>query len=234
MTDMFSSAEDRSAGPSSGSIGGAAARRRPRLTIEAGADSSHPDGDSTAGDLELMQAVAAHRASAESELVARVIRLVYSRARSLTRSDADADDATQTSIVEILRSAKSYRGEGRLEGWCERITIRTTLRLQRRQARRLALVDDAVDPDSICEAAPPRKLIEELPGGEIRSYLETLSEDRYQALVLRHVHDYGIEEIAELTEVSPNTVKDRLRMARRQLRQLIRQREFIASVKGGS
>jgi DNA-directed RNA polymerase specialized sigma24 family protein len=42
------------------------------------------------------------------------------------------------------------------------------------------------------------------------------------ALVLRHVLGYSVEEIAELTEVSPNTVKDRLVQAREQVRKTLR------------
>ena len=56
----------------------------------------------------------------------------------------------------------------------------------------------------------------------ILDYLAELPETRRVALVLRHVMDYSIEEIAELTGVSPNTVKDRLLHAREQVRRNIR------------
>jgi RNA polymerase sigma-70 factor (ECF subfamily) len=50
-------------------------------------------------------------------------------------------------------------------------------------------------------------------------------------LVLRHVLEYSIEEIASITESSPNTVKDRLLQARRQIRQGIRRDTAIIPVK---
>jgi RNA polymerase sigma-70 factor (ECF subfamily) len=59
----------------------------------------------------------------------------------------------------------------------------------------------------------PRPLVE---------YLAELPEARRVTLVLRHVMDYSIEEIAELTSTSQNTVKDRLLHARAQMRRLIR------------
>lgn len=59
----------------------------------------------------------------------------------------------------------------------------------------------------------PRALVE---------YLAELPETRRVALVLRHVLGYSVEEIAELTEVSPNTVKDRLLQAREQVRKTLR------------
>jgi RNA polymerase sigma-70 factor (ECF subfamily) len=59
----------------------------------------------------------------------------------------------------------------------------------------------------------PRAIIE---------YLGELPETRRVALVLRHVMGYSVEEIAELTEVSPNTVKDRLHHAREHVRKTLR------------
>ncbi len=178
-----------------------------------------------------MRAVAAHDAEAEAELVQRIIGPVRARARVLARNAADADDATQTAIVEILRSAASFRGEGSLAGWCERITVRTTLRLVRRQDRASAPIDAAVNPDDVGATTSDPPLAEAIPGGEVQRFLAELSAERHEALVLRHVLGHSVDEIAEQTGVSPNTVKDRLRMARKQVRQSIRQREVIAAAK---
>jgi DNA-directed RNA polymerase specialized sigma24 family protein len=51
--------------------------------------------------------------------------------------------------------------------------------------------------------------------------LERLSSDRYQVFVLHHALDYTVEEIADLTATPVGTVKDRLVMARKQLRRLV-------------
>jgi RNA polymerase sigma-70 factor (ECF subfamily) len=55
------------------------------------------------------------------------------------------------------------------------------------------------------------------------------------ALVLRHVMGYSVNEIAELSDVSPNTVKDRLLRGTREMRRLIRRDVAIGTgSKGGS
>ena len=232
MTDVLSPAEDRGCGAAS--IGAL----RPQLVPSPATESAAPrertiERFDRMDEIELMRAVAAHEPKAEAELVRRIIALVRARARVLTRSKADADDAAQSAMVEILRSAPNYRGDGSLAGWCERITVRTTLRLQRRQARVVAPIDLAVNPDDVSATAPEQNLSETIPGGEVERYLLELSDDRHKALVLRHVLGHSVDEIAEQTGVSPNTVKDRLRMARKQVRQAIRKHELIASVKRG-
>ncbi|PRQ04130.1 ECF RNA polymerase sigma factor SigM [Enhygromyxa salina] len=217
----------------------AVTRARPlapvRASREPSADAGAAAGDGASAELELMQRAAAGDREAQAAVVKRVILRVRARARSLTRSDADADDATQNSIVEILRSAGGYRGEGSLDGWCERIAIRTTLRQQRRQARHLALIDERVDPDQVpgrgalaARTSDPADVLEVLEIAE--NFVTELSDDRVQALTLR-AHGHSVAEIAAQTGASRNTVKDRLRMARRQLRQSIRQREVVASVR---
>jgi RNA polymerase sigma factor (sigma-70 family) len=80
--------------------------------------------------------------------------------------------------------------------------------------------DASVDPEELTADAVtpadhrvPRAIIE---------YLGELPETRRVALVLRHVMGYSIDEIAELTEVSVNTVKDRLHQGREQVRKTLR------------
>jgi len=209
MTDVLSSAED----------------------CDVGEEGTSPEGTSPAEALALTQRAAAGDRQAQSDLIARVIASVHARVRGLTRNRADADDATQDSLLEILGAARSFRGEGSFEGWCDRITVRTTMRRQRREARTLKLVEPDGNLDAIPDETPAAPLREALPG-EVQRFLSTLSVERYQALELR-AQGYSVEEIAARTGVSVNTVKDRLRMARKQLRRSIRQQEVLAEIGRG-
>lgn len=123
-------------------------------------------------------------------------------------------------MLEILRSADSYRADGAFDGWADRIAVRTTLRLARqRRVRGLRIGED--EPDALPADPPEASMREGLPR-DVVDYLGELPETRRTALVLRHVLGYSIEEIAELTGVSPNTVKDRLLAARDQMRKQVR------------
>nr|WP_255216238.1 RNA polymerase sigma factor [Pseudenhygromyxa sp. WMMC2535] len=175
-----------------------------------------------------MQAVASGDKAAQAALIARILPSVLGRARGLCRAPADADDAAQEALLEILRSARSFSGRGSLQGWCDRITVRTTLRRQRRELRKLVLLDSACDLEQLPARGREIPLREAVPG-ELQDYLAELSADRYEALCL-WAKGHAIDEIAEHTGASPNTIKDRLRMARKQVRRAIRQREVLGEL----
>lgn len=173
------------------------------------------------GDRRLMELVAANDKEAQKAFARRFLPRVQRATRALLRAPADADDATQHCLIELLRSARGFRGDGSLEAWIDRITVRTALRLARERARAHGRIDADAEPDALVGAPEEPFPGEELPR-DLHEYLAGLSDVRREALVLRHVLGYSIAEVAELTGVSPNTVKDRLLAAREELRRLIR------------
>lgn len=181
----------------------------------------------------LMQRVAAGDARAERELVDRILPRVRRTTGALLRDAADADDACQLALLEVLSAASGYQGRGSLDRWVDRIVIRTALRHGRREARRRRGRDSHADVDQVDPqvAGPTREAeaFRSLADEEIRTYLDQLSEPRRTALVLRHVLGHSVAEIAELTGVSVNTVKDRLLTARQQFRKLVRRESLLGT-----
>lgn len=171
-----------------------------------------------------MQRVARREAAAERELVVRVLQRVRKKANLLLRS-GDVDDATQVAMLEILRSAHGFAGHGSLEGWCERIAIRSIVRMRRRDHQHDARIDPRAVPDD--HPAPADSLVRR----DVERFLAELSDERYAAIVLRYVEGCSIDEIADTMQVSRNTVKDRLRCALEELRKLARRSEVIALVR---
>jgi RNA polymerase sigma-70 factor, ECF subfamily len=171
-------------------------------------------------NLELVSLAAAGDRRAQRALVERLRRRVQSISLSIMGNAADAEDTTQTILMEILKSAGSFRGES-LFGWADRIAARTAIRHARQRRVRAMHFEARSDFDDVSDATEASSSHEELPRS-ILDYLALLPDTRRVPLVLRHVLDYSIEEIAELTEVSQNTVKDRLLHGRSQIRRLIR------------
>jgi RNA polymerase sigma-70 factor (ECF subfamily) len=175
-------------------------------------------------DVERMRLAGEGEPKAQAWLLSRVMQPVRRVARAFLRRSADADDAAQIALMAILQSASTYRGEAAVEGWAKRIAVRATLRFiqkERRQDKPLT-----AEGEGALEIAAPSEehAFEELPR-DVRDYLKELPEAQRNALILHHALGYSIEEIGELTEVSPDTVKSRLRLGTAALRKSV-QREI--------
>jgi RNA polymerase sigma-70 factor, ECF subfamily len=182
-------------------------------------------------DARLAAAAARADPAAMRALVTRLMGRVDHVAKALFKNPASAADASQSAMVEILRSIGSYRPLGSLESWADRITARVGYRMLRGQRRSARREDAETEVESVPEVPSGPRLAEDVPR-PVWSYLDRLPEVMHEVLVLRHVLGYSIEEIAELTEVSPNTVKDRLLRGREQVSKLIRRDQFIGVRRG--
>ncbi|HVY25629.1 MAG TPA: sigma-70 family RNA polymerase sigma factor [Polyangiaceae bacterium] len=152
-------------------------------------------------------------------MVERLARRVRKVAGLLCRSAADADDAAQLALIEILRTAQGFRVATSLERWAERITVRATLQTARRERSRRGLLERWLPADvQPWGGSAIQPAIDQIG---LDALLERLSSDRYQVFVLHHALDYTVEEISELTGAPVGTVKDRLVTARKQLRRLL-------------
>lgn len=208
----MSSSSDRSAGPNS--------IRQPveaLVTTEGQAD------------VELMAAAAANDPAAQRAVVERLARRVRKVTGLLCRVAADADDAAQMALIEILKSAGTFRIATSLERWAERITIRTTLRAARRERSRKNLLDRWLPAGVLPWGGPPAQSSSDEVS--LDALLQRLSQERFQAFVLHHALEYTVEEIAELTGSPVGTVKDRLVSARKLLRKMLHAELRAAGVK---
>lgn len=175
-------------------------------------------------DVERMRLAGEGEPKAQAWLLSRVMQPVRRIARAFLRRSADADDAAQLALLAILRSASTYRGEAAIESWAKRIAVRATLRFIQKERRQ--------DPPLTAEgegaleiAAPSEEHAFEALPRDVREYLKELPEPQRNALILHHALGYSLEEIGELTEVSPDTVKSRLRLGTAALRKSV-QREI--------
>src|SRR5262245_22403101 len=98
----------------------------------------------TAVDARIAAACAGDRRALESvvsELFPRIRNLV----RYLVRGDGDADDIAQEAMVAIVRGLPSYRGEGQIASWADRVAVRETFACLRRVRKARAQVDAGAD-----------------------------------------------------------------------------------------
>jgi len=172
-------------------------------------------------ETEMAAAVAAGERAASERMARQLLPQVRRVARAMVRRPVDVDDASQVALLEVLRSAGNYRGEGSLEGWARRIAARAVMRWQSKQHLRDAktqALETTVDPR---ETHLPTAVVDALPR-PLSHYLHALPVVQRDAFVLRHSLGHTLPEIAAITEAAVPTVKSRLIKAQQELRRLVR------------
>lgn len=179
-------------------------------------------------DVALCRLAASGDRRAQARVARRVLPRVRAIARSLATHAADADDAAQHALLEVLRSCKTYAGRASLDAWAARIATRAALRhLDRERRRRTASADgNTPTPVHVRESHAP--LAEALPRS-LREYLSELPDPQRTVLVLHHALGHTLDEIADLTDVGRNTVKGRLRLGMAALRKCVRREQRLGA-----
>lgn len=145
----------------------------------------------------------------------------------------ELDDAVQQSMIALVRALPAFRGECHPAGYASRITLRVALRVRRNVKRdtnrREALEqlspgdEHAHSVNDGASAARRRELLREL--------LEDLPEEQAEALALRVVMGWSLEEVAQASGAPVNTVRSRVRLAKEALRQRIEALPALAELK---
>lgn len=125
---------------------------------------------------------------------------------------ADADDAVQMAMIQIVRALPSFDGRSSLSTWIYRIATNAALDELRRIRRRPVPHDD----DALEQATnDPTSTVDDRMA--VAAALASVSLEFRVVLVLRHVADLDYEEIARVLELPVGTVRSRLSRGRAQL-----------------
>jgi RNA polymerase sigma factor (sigma-70 family) len=158
-----------------------------------------------------------------AELFGAYQGLVFTAALRLCGRWADAEDLTAEAFLRAYRALCGYETERiaalRPRAWLIKIMMNVWRNSRRTDARKPppAPLDEApepVDPREGVEAAAVRHET----GGELAELLGRLPEDQRTAVVLRHVVDLPIAEIAAALDMPQGTVKSNISRGLQRLR----------------
>lgn len=178
-----------------------------------------------------MLAFKAGDARAFEVLVRRHRAAVFNFILRFTAHRARAEDVLQETWLKVVRSAPEYETKARFTTWLYTIARNLCVDSARKESYRQAASLEA--PTSGVEGEDGRPLGEALPDGgaspergahnaRVRPLLERalagLPDEQREVFVLREYSGIPFKEIAEVTGVSENTVKSRMRYALEGLR----------------
>ncbi len=139
------------------------------------------------------------------------------------RAGDGADDLFQESWIRVSRARDRFDRSRRFSTWLFQIANNLCRDRWRRQDARRRAFDafrDEARATGKDAAAPP----EPPPDGRLIERLDALPERLREVLVLRHYHELGEAEIAEVLGIPRGTVKSRLHAAVRAARALLEER----------
>jgi RNA polymerase sigma-70 factor (ECF subfamily) len=169
----------------------------------------------------VLQRIASGDAAAVRECMDQYGALVWSLARRMSRTAADAEDATQEIFLDIWRSAGRY--DASLAS--DKVFIATIARRRLIDRLRKRSAEPPMDPAEVLETvacADPGNLPEtSTEAGQATRALATLTPEQRQVLELGLMHGLTQSEIATRLGLPLGTVKSLMR------RGLLRVREFM-------
>lgn len=143
-----------------------------------------------------------------------------------------AEDVVQEAFVRVVQSATDFKHEARFTTWIYTILRNLCVDHLRKNALRkhpsldAARGDDGSGPTLGEQTADPRASVErEATGTELKERIaeavEALPDDQREVFLLRQASNLPFKEIADITGVSENTVKSRMRYALERLQEAL-------------
>ncbi len=133
---------------------------------------------------------------------------------------ADADDAAQMALIAIVKNLDKYDGRAQFTTWSYRIATNAAIDELRRRKRRDA---DSIDDDDSHLQVVGTSGIDEATAAKIvvGEALDELPEEFKLPVVLRDLCGLNYDEIAEVLEIAPGTVRSRIARGRGKLADII-------------
>jgi RNA polymerase sigma-70 factor (ECF subfamily) len=190
------------------------------------------------GEAALLKRFALGQTDAMERLVERHGSSVYAFVRRFLGNDPIADDVYQEVWLKVIRYADRFEGRSRFTTWLFQITRNVCMDHRRSTMRRkqgVSLERDGSLATDGGEGVPLRDQIadrsasteERVAASEERAHVERaiamLPEEQREVLLLREKTELTFEEIAEVSGLSPNTVKSRMRYALVNLRKALKE-----------
>jgi RNA polymerase sigma-70 factor (ECF subfamily) len=176
-----------------------------------------------AEDLDLIRRMQAGDDNAVRDLYAQYGQRLYAYALRLTNDPATAEDVTQNTLVTAWRTARTFRGEGRLIAWLLGIVHHTAMKSLRGSTNYL----DDVAEETVSEDQPSPEEQAQVKDERrwVRQGIQSLSPEHRAVLDLVFYQSLSLNEAAQVLNIPVGTVKSRLSYARDHLRGVLARTE---------
>jgi RNA polymerase sigma factor (sigma-70 family) len=171
----------------------------------------------------LIQRLIEQDRSAQKQLYDRYSPLMFSVCRRYLRSREDAEEALVSGFYKIFANIASYTGGGSFEGWIRRIMVNEAL-MQLRKSQPLVFPGDSFVPPDTEDSF---SIEADISAREILALLDELPPGYRTVFNLYVLEGFKHHEIAEALQISINTSKSQLLLAKEKLRKLLTAKGYL-------
>ncbi|MBE5939408.1 MAG: sigma-70 family RNA polymerase sigma factor [Lachnospiraceae bacterium] len=177
---------------------------------------------------ELLRGIALMREGKEEGfniVYAHTHNYVYARAKVVMESEEEALDLTQETYIQAFKNINSLNDDNKIYAWLGSIAYNQGMRLFRKMRDDLAdedfefIFEDIVSED--IETQPEERLDKQETSRIVKDMIDSLPAVQKAAVVAFYYDDMKIDEIADVFECSPNTIKSRLNYAKKALKEMV-------------
>ena len=143
--------------------------------------------------------------------------------RRYVKSLENAEEVLMMGFCKVFMKIDSYTGKGNFEGWIRRIMVNEALMFIRKKYRFDEHVDIQEMPIQIHQAS----IVDELAAQDIIDMMNELPTGYRTVFNLYVIEGFKHKEIAEMLNISINTSKSQLLLAKKKLRTMIEDRQKI-------
>lgn len=152
--------------------------------------------------------------TAQLELYRRFSRPLYAACLRIIGRPEEAEEAMQDAILKVLTRIDQYRPTQSFEGWIRQVAVHTAIDYVRQQLPAMEeLSDNYQEPD-------PDEWDEEILAEsvqQVKGAIQTMASGYRVVLSLYFFEGYDLEEIAEILQAKPASVRVQFMRAKRKL-----------------
>jgi RNA polymerase sigma-70 factor, ECF subfamily len=175
----------------------------------------------TSSDEILVERIAAGNKLAMQVLFARHRTSVYRWLLRLVSNETLAEDLLSEVFLDVWRQAARFECRSSVSTWLLSIARHKALSARRRRTD--AELDEKIEATVADPADDPEVALQEKNRDELlRRALTRLSPDHRQVIDLVYYHEKSVDEVAQILDVPPATVKTRMFYARKKLAELVK------------
>ncbi|KAA0743784.1 RNA polymerase subunit sigma [Bacillus sp. AY3-1] len=169
--------------------------------------------------VDLIQLTLSGNKEAYSELYDKTIQEVYKTAHFLIEDKTDVDDVVQEIYIQLYESLRKYDSEKPFRPWLIGLTIKQIHSYRRKRWMRLRIIKKAEEQRKPVQIDFSNDVVSKISNKKLIELIHKLPYKLKQVIILRYLHDYSQEEVAQILHIPIGTVKSRIHAALKKLRQ---------------